>query len=521
MALRIFNTLTRTKEDFEPVVAGRVGMYCCGPTVYSESHIGHMVGPVVCDAVKRYLAYSGFQVTLVINVTDVDDKIIVQAAKEGVGTDELTARVTADYQGALRELAVEVDHFPHATQYVAKMIAMIQTLVDKGFAYPAAGDVYFEVAKDADYGKLSNQRTDAMLSSGRVEASDRKRGPADFALWKAAKPGEPSWDSPWGAGRPGWHIECSAMSRDLLGDTFDIHAGGLDLCFPHHENELAQSESCNGKPFAKYWMHNGLLQATGAEFKLGGAQDRSQADDASDAPAAGDQAAQEAGKMSKSVGNTILVRNLIDTHGAQTIRFFLLSTHYRSPIPFSTEALENAGKAVARVHTFAGRVQRITGISFYELDPPGNRQPPAENRGDLHGRMGELRRDFLRHMDDDFNTGGAVGVVFEMLPLLNRFADDHALESDRADRGRVAEFHDAVRILREVTAAVGLFTAPPIDASAGGDALTPKLLDLFLEVRQEARAAKQYALGDLIRDRLADLGVTVQDRPGGTEWSLQ
>src|SRR5438132_1354788 len=261
MALRVYNTLTRQKEPFETVAPGRVGVYVCGPTVYKPSHLGHMVGPVIFDTVKRYLTYAGYQVTLVVNITDVDDKLIVQAQKQNTTVAELAERVTADYLDNLRRLGVTgIDHAPRATAHIGDIIEIIRGLIDKGHAYPAGGDVYFDVLRDPDYGKLCHRDPEQLEAGARIEVSERKRNPGDFALWKSAKPGEPKWDSPWGPGRPGWHIECSAMSMRLLGETLDIHGGGLDLQFPHHENELAQSESYTGKPFVRYWMHNGLME---------------------------------------------------------------------------------------------------------------------------------------------------------------------------------------------------------------------------------------------------------------------
>src|SRR5438046_2535753 len=261
MPLRVYNTLTRHKEEFKTVQPGKVGMYVCGPTVYKPSHIGHMVGPVIFDTVKRYLTYLGYQVTMVVNITDVDDKLIVQAQKQNTTVAELAARVTADYLQHLERLGVAgIDHMPRATAHIDDIIAMIRTLIDKGYAYPAAGDVYFDVTRDPDYGKLCNRDPEQLEAGARIEVSDKKRNAGDFALWKGGKPGEPQWESPWGPGRPGWHIECSVMSMKLLGQTLDVHGGGLDLQFPHHENELAQSESYSGEVFSRYWMHNGLLK---------------------------------------------------------------------------------------------------------------------------------------------------------------------------------------------------------------------------------------------------------------------
>ncbi len=268
--LRLYNTLSRTKETLVPVTPGKIGIYLCGPTVYKPSHIGHMVGPVIFDAIKRYLTYCGYQVTWVVNITDVDDKLIVESRQRGIPMPQLATEMTADYMRNLDTMGIDtIDHFPKATDNIDEILRLTQTLIDRGFAYASAGDVYFDVGRDSDYGKLSRRTIDSLQGEG-GEMAERKRSPADFALWKSAKPGEPSWDSPWGKGRPGWHIECSAMSRRILGETFDIHGGGLDLIFPHHENEIAQSECCHGKPQAKYWLHNGLMQAAGEAGKVGG-----------------------------------------------------------------------------------------------------------------------------------------------------------------------------------------------------------------------------------------------------------
>src|SRR5437588_7700030 len=336
MALRVYNTLTRQKEPFQTVQPGKVGMYVCGPTVYKPSHLGHMVGPVIFDTVKRYLAYLDFQVTLVINITDVDDKLIVQAQKQKITVAELAQKVTADYESTLKRLNVTgIDHMPRATDHIGDIIGMIEGLIERGHAYPAGGDVYFDVTRDPDYGKLCHRDPEQLEAGARIEVSDRKRNPGDFALWKGAKPGEPKWDSPWGPGRPGWHIECSAMSLRLLGQTLDIHGGGLDLQFPHHENELAQSESYTGVPFARYWMHNGLMKTGDA-------------------------------KMAGSVGNVINVVDLLERHSAETVRFLLLSTHYRSPIEYGEDRLAEMRRSLDGFYRFFERYRRITGGSFYE-----------------------------------------------------------------------------------------------------------------------------------------------------------
>src|SRR6266404_1022383 len=340
MALRVYNTLSRQKEPFETVQRGKVGMYLCGPTVYKPSHVGHMVGPVIFDTVKRYLVYLGYQVSFVVNITDVDDKLIVQAQKQNTTVSELAERVTADYCRNLERLNVTgIDHMPRATQHIGEITRMIQGLIGKGFAYPANGDVYFDVTRDEDYGKLCHRDPEQLEAGARIEVSERKRNPGDFALWKGAKPGEPRWDSPWGPGRPGWHIECSAMSMRLLGPTIDIHGGGLDLQFPHHENELAQSESYTAVPFARFWMHNGLM-------KVG------------------------TGKMAKSQGNEIVVTELLQRRPAETLRFFLLTTHYRRPIDYSEERLDEVQRGLEGFYRFFERYQRITGGTFYAIEAP-------------------------------------------------------------------------------------------------------------------------------------------------------
>ncbi|MEM8733490.1 MAG: cysteine--tRNA ligase, partial [Planctomycetota bacterium] len=322
-SIRIYNTLTRQKEPFETVEPGKVGMYLCGPTVYAEAHIGHMVGPVIFDTIKRYLVYSGFDVNWVVNITDVDDKLIASASRRGVPMSQVATEMTMDYLSNLQALGVDqINSMPRATDYMGEIIQFIEELIEKDFAYASDGDVFFDVTKDADYGQLSNRSIDDQQGEGGGAAA-KKRSAGDFALWKSAKSGEPSWDSPWGSGRPGWHIECSAMSRKVLGKTFDIHGGGLDLMFPHHENELAQSRCCHGQPMVKYWMHNGLMQREGAAAKLGGRGDREGSD--------GEAAEAASNKISRSAGDGGLA-TLIEEQTGDRIRFFLLRSQYRSTI---------------------------------------------------------------------------------------------------------------------------------------------------------------------------------------------
>jgi cysteinyl-tRNA synthetase len=487
MPLRVYNTLTREKTEFKPVRPGKVGMYVCGPTVYKPSHIGHMVGPVIFDTVKRYLTYLGYEVTFVVNITDVDDKLIVRAKELGTTVKQLAEQMTADYLDNLKKLNVTgIDKMPRATEHIAEMIEIMRGLIDKGYAYPSGGDVYFDVSKDHDYGKLCHRDPEQMEAGARIEVSDRKRNPGDFALWKGAKPGEPQWDSPWGPGRPGWHIECSAMSMKILGKTLDIHGGGLDLQFPHHENELAQSESYTEQTFANYWMHNGLL-------KMGTA------------------------KMAGSVGNVVNVVDLLRKHHPETVRFLLLSTHYRSPIEYSEARLDEVKRSLEGFYRFFERFERIAATSFYTLEARGI--DPKETGGPDWNEILRLRRDFLACMDDDFNTGGAIGILYELLTALNRFADKKQLEAAGV-KADAEVFRKGTAVLRELSQILGLFYEPVAAAKGGDDKLVGGLIQLLIDLRAEGRKAKNFALADQIRQRLTQLGVTLEDRPGGTGWRI-
>jgi cysteinyl-tRNA synthetase len=481
MTLRVYNTLTRRKEDFPKKPGDRVTMYVCGPTVYKPSHIGHMVGPVIFDTVKRYLTYLGYKVEWVVNITDVDDKLIVRAKELGTTVPALATKMTADYLDCLKKLNVtSIDHMPKATDHIDGMKQMIGDLIAKGYAYPAGGDVYFDVSKDDDYGKLCNRDPEQMEAGTRIEVSDKKRHPGDFALWKGAKSGEPKeviWESPWGPGRPGWHIECSIMSQALLGKTIDLHGGGDDLKFPHHENELAQSESATGETFARIWMHNGLL-------KMGSA------------------------KMAGSVGNVVNIVDLLQKYDAETVRFLLLSTHYRSPIEYSDDRLVEVGKALQSFYRFFERVERITGTSFFVSRGPG--VPTTE--------VANLRTRYFECMNDDFNTGGAVGVLFELLTELNKFADAEKLESAKSPK--LEEFNGGVNVLKELAGILGVFQTP-ITVRAANDELVGGLMKLLIDLRADARKAKNFAVSDQIRQRLAELKITLEDRPGGaTDWRV-
>ena len=515
--IRVYNTLSKIKEPFAPLHPPKVGIYLCGPTVYAESHIGHMVGPVIFDTVKRYLRYSGYDVTLVVNITDVDDKLIKKSVERDLPMSQIATEMTADYLSNLKELGVnQIDHLPRATDHMQQIVAFIQTLEEKGHAYAVDGDVFFDVAKDPNYGQLSNRSLEDQQGEGGGAAA-KKRSPGDFALWKSAKDGEIAWDSPWGQGRPGWHIECSAMSHEILGDTFDIHGGGLDLMFPHHENERAQSSCCHGAPMVKYWMHNGLMRA-GEKGKIGGKSDREAASQESPEEAA-------SGKISRSKGAGGL-SDLIRKHTGERIRFFLLRTHYRSTIVYGEDGLVEAGTSLETFYRFFDRFSEIvskTGTSFDELDSTTTRQAGGFDPGEdkLLGEIHTIRQRFLTAMDDDFNTGAAISQLFDSIKILNRYIDSAGL-GPAADPGsdQVGSLVKAVTVIRELAGVLGLFQKPI--AAAGGNEEDTQLLDqvvhLLIGLRKEARENKDYAMGDAIRDRLSEIGVALLDKKEGTSW---
>lgn len=513
-ALQVYSTLSRKKEPLPKKPGETVTMYVCGPTVYKPSHIGHMVGPVIFDAVKRYLNYLGYKVKWAVNITDVDDKLIKRAGELNTTVKELAEKMTADYHECLKRLNVTgIDIFPKATDHIPDMIKTISGLIERGYAYPADGDVYFNVTRDEDYGKLCGFDPEELEAGSRIEASTKKKNPGDFALWKSAKPGEPSWDSPWGKGRPGWHIECTAMAIKHLGETLDIHGGGLDLRFPHHENELAQSESATGKPFARVWMHNGLL-------KMG------------------------SGKMAGSVGNVLNVEEALKHVSGEALRFFILNTHYRSPIdlgewdpreatsPRIPPGLEAAKKAHDTFMRLAERFDRVTGKKFYEVAVPARVQ---EGRKFGRPEFGEFMTRFREFMDDDFNTGGAVGVLFELVNMLNRLADSAKLEDPaKADAAGKAQFEEGALLAKELGQILGLFFEAPSAGGLGGDdKIVSGLMQLVIELRNNLRAEAKKISGkddptkkmlfgqtDIIRQRLAELGITLEDRPTGTTWRV-
>jgi cysteinyl-tRNA synthetase len=507
--IEIYSTLTRAKAPLVTVKPGHVGMYLCGPTVYKPSHIGHMVGPVIFDTVKRYLVYSGWQVTWVVNVTDVDDKIIAESAVRGTTMAKLAEEMTADYLENLATLGVtSIDEMPKATDHIGTIITFIEGLISKGSAYASDGDVYFDVTRDADYGKLTNRSVESTQGEGGSTA-DRKRSAADFALWKKAKAGEPAWESPWGPGRPGWHIECSAMSKAILGPHFDIHGGGLDLVFPHHENEIAQSESLHDCPMATFWMHNGLMQASGAAGKVGGRPRGSE-------DAADDAAAQAATKISKSTGAEPF-KKLLERHRPEAIRVLLLSTHYRSPIHFGEEPLGESARAMEAFERLFARSQRVSGKAFYAL-PCRDRRAGDAAVAAAGDEVKALREKFLAAMDDDFNTAIAIASLFDDVRVVNKFIDQHGLEAKKP-AAELATLDAMMLTLRELTGVLGLFLEPPQKAGGADEGLVAKLMELVIEIRANARKSKDFATADLVRNKLTEAGIVLEDRPDGTGWS--
>ncbi|MBI5633977.1 MAG: cysteine--tRNA ligase [Nitrospirae bacterium] len=482
--MKLYNTLGGKKEDFVPVTPGQVKMYVCGITVYDHCHIGHARSSIIFDIMRRYLAYRGFDVTFVKNFTDIDDKIINRAKQEGIAWNEVAEKYIAEYYQDMDQLGVgRADIEPKATEHIQEIIDITKGLVDKGYAYAVDGDVYFQIEKFSDYGKLSKRDLDDMIAGARVNVNERKRNPMDFALWKASKEGEPSWDSPWGPGRPGWHIECSAMSRKHLGDTFDIHGGGADLTFPHHENEIAQSEAFTGKPFAKYWVHNGFITV-------------------------------DKEKMSKSLGNFFTIKEILSKFDAEPVRFFLLSTHYRSPIEFSDEQLKEAEVSIDRYYTTALRVR-----DFLVQD---NVKEKAGAEEKAFGEMLDTFRDrFTEAMDDDFNTALAIGNIFELIRMLNKYLD--AKPSGAKAKELVVRAQD---LLKEIGNALNIFSRTPEQWNSSlmrfkCPNVTEEFILSKIEERQKARGNKDWAAADAIRKELEDKGVVLEDKKEGTAWKVK
>jgi cysteinyl-tRNA synthetase len=500
MSLRVYNTLSKQKEIFEPVRPGKVGIYLCGPTVYKSPHIGHMVGPVIFDAIKRYLVFKGYDVTWIVNITDVEDKLIQSAKDEKSSVREIAEKYTKEYMECLALLGVDtIDKFPKASEHIGEIITMCESLIAKNHAYAVDGNVWFDVTSDPDYGKLSHRKVEEQESGLRTLEGAGKRNPADFALWKTAKQGEPAWDSPWGSGRPGWHIECSAMSVKYLGETFDIHGGGMDLLFPHHENELAQSESASGKTFAKFWMHNGLTRmktkSASGEWKME--------------------------KQSKSIGNVIDPRQFVKDHGAELLRYLLLNTHYRSPIDFSDDVVVAAKKGLSVFQRLVERIKRVTNGQDVPADAPDMDRTAGKLLDTEHAAFARavlgLRMKFLEMMDDDFNTAGAIGVMHELAGEINALIERHNVEQNKQPE-LVEAVTAAMQTLKKSGLILGLFRPELQKQQAPESGVTDQLMALFIKIRAEARASKNFAIADSIRKGLTEIGITVEDRPEGTVW---
>ena len=465
MSIRLFNTLTRQKEEFISLEPGKVKMYVCGPTVYNYIHIGNARPAIVFDTLRRYLKYRGYAVTFVQNITDVDDKLIRAANQENTTVKELADRYTEAYNADLASLNVlPPDIQPRVMETIPEIIDFVQGLVEKGFAYESEGDVYFRTGRFGEYGKLSHQPLEELQAGARVEVNEKKESPLDFALWKSAKPGEITWESPWGLGRPGWHIECSAMALKFLGETMDIHAGGTDLVFPHHENEIAQSECLTGKTFARYWLHNGMLNIDNE-------------------------------KMSKSLGNFLLTRDLVERYGGQLIRFFLLTGHYRGPINFSQDLLDQAANGLDRIKTAYNNVlHRMETARSEEPNGLAEEQSATINR---------LREQFIAEMDDDLNTANGITVLFEVAKEANLYLRNDNVGRDQLDAYR--------QLFHEFTEVLGLKLGQ-------AEELLDEEIERLIAERTEARKARNFARSDEIRDLLTEKGIILEDTPQGVRW---
>ncbi|WP_044895175.1 cysteine--tRNA ligase [Bacillus alveayuensis] len=462
MAIQLYNTMTRKKEVFEPIEPNKVKMYVCGPTVYNYIHIGNARPAIVFDTIRRYLEFRGYEVQYVSNFTDVDDKLIKAAKELGEDVPTIAERFIQAYFEDVSALGCKkADVHPRVTENIDIIIEFIENLIEKGYAYEADGDVYYKTRKFAEYGKLSHQSIDELRAGARIEVGEKKNDPLDFALWKAAKEGEIAWDSPWGKGRPGWHIECSAMARKYLGDTIDIHAGGQDLTFPHHENEIAQSEALTGKTFAKYWLHNGYININNE-------------------------------KMSKSLGNFVLVHDIIKQIDPQVLRFFMLSVHYRHPINYSEELLESTKNGLERLKTSYANLK-------HRLESSTNLTHNDEQWLD---KIKSYREAFIKEMDDDFNTANAIAVLFE----LSKQANLYLLEKNTSGtviRAFLTEFEQLFAVL-------GL--------TLEEEQLLDEEIEALIQKRNEARKNRDFALADQIRDQLKAMNIILEDTPQGTRW---
>ena len=481
MTIKVYNTLTKQKEEFVPIHPGKANIYVCGVTPYNHPHVGNARPFVTWDVIRRFLEHEGYDVTHVQNFTDVDDKIINTANKEGVQWFDICNRYIDSYFEVMDKLNVRRAHvYPRVSEHINDIIATVQCLIDNGYGYVVDGDVFYSVEKFKYYGQLSGRNLEDMLAGARVDVDDRKRNPMDFALWKSAKPGEPAWDSPWGPGRPGWHIECSTMSMKYLGESFDFHGGGSDLIFPHHENEIAQSEGCTGiHPFVHYWLHNGFITVNEE-------------------------------KMSKSLGNFFMVIDILEHYDPETLRFFIVSTHYRSPLDFSDARLTEAQKSLARLR----QAQETLG----ELSEMMSAGPTADSLA-LRDKVKELREAFMEAMRDDFNTALAISHMFALAKEINIYHKAVVDAGIKPDGKLVALLNEA---LAEMCSIIGVLekTAAPA-AEEAGDSKESELVEMLIAMRQDARKNKNYALADELRNKLSEIGIVLQDTPQGVKWSKQ
>ncbi|MDN9436685.1 cysteine--tRNA ligase [Clostridioides difficile] len=462
--MKVYNTLTRTKEEFVPLEEGKVKMYVCGPTVYNYIHIGNARPFIIFDTLRRYLEYRGYDVTYVQNFTDVDDKIINRSHEEGISPEEVAAKYIKEYFVDCDGLGIKrATVHPQVTDNIQQIIEFIKELEDKGYAYAVNGDVYFDTNKFEGYGKLSGQKQEDLEAGARIEVNDQKRHPMDFVLWKAKKEGEPGWDSPWGEGRPGWHIECSVMSKRYLGETIDIHAGGQDLTFPHHENEIAQSEARSGKTFSKYWMHNGYININDE-------------------------------KMSKSKGNFFTVRDISKSYDLEIVRFFMLSAHYRNPVNFSDEMLNQAKAGLERLYNTKEKLE-FTLSNLVE-------SPLTEKEVELVKELDDFRQKFIDAMDDDVNTADAVSVIFELAKLINSNVDENS--SLEFAKKCLDEFNELTGVLNIV--------------NKKKDTVLDKDIEELIQKRTDAKKNKEFQLADDIRQQLLDMGIVLEDTRQGVKW---
>ena len=482
MAIYIYNTLARQKEEFLPGEPGRVSMYVCGVTPYAPAHIGHGRSAVAFDVVRRWLMRRGHQVSYVYNLTDIEDKIFAASQREQRDWKELAEGYTEQYLTEMQALAVlPPTHMPRASEHIPEIVALVQRLVESGHAYAIGGDVAFHVPSFPEYGRLSRRDLDQQVVGARVEEDMRKRDPRDFFLWKAAKPGEPSWQSPWGMGRPGWHIECSAMSVKYLGDEFDIHGGGTDLIFPHHENEIAQSEAGTGRPLARYWMHNGMVNVVAGE-------------------ASGDTE-----KMAKSLGNITALGETISRVGGPALRYYCVAAHYRSDVTFDASSLEQAAAALERLRIGRQTLDRLVQSAPVKLKGVG--------LAELQDTVARAQAEFEEAMDDDFSTPRALAALHGLVSTVNRLGASAGADFSVSDRGRQT-LVQAKETLVSLASALGLV----LEAGPVAHGLAEDLIRLLIDVRQQAREAGQYAIADAVRARLGALGITLEDRPEGTTW---